>query len=524
MAFAKSGNAAKADRLLWELQEYSTKQDGDDRRVSAPDVVTLAACVNAWVKSKEKNNIDEALEHAEKLLHLIAESFKMDRVLPHHRNVGAWIFEKVIHLCSIRRRPDSGERAEKLIDLMTDLAETVSDHFEPNYNAYVLALDAWAASGRKDADYHAIRLLERMQQLGENKKIAKLNIRALSTALTSISRSKSDRAAELSQKIFQRIVELYIEGDRSSSVNSRTYTNVLSCLARSNHIDASEKSIQLLHQIRELRDKGFLALELNTIAYNCALNLFAKRGLPDEAEEVLADMVQSASLGSPCAPNTVSYSCLCRAYAKSDKSNAIERCMAILADVEEKYENGHENLKPDARLFNAVLTALARAAQTDDTAADQAHELLKRMELSSVSDNPFPPDIVSYSTVCQAYAISSVANSAEKAEEILQEAENLAASGSLPYPERFFYSAVALAFSRNRTPNMAKAEEMIRRLEALHADGRKNTSRTTQTYNSLLNGWAHSQSPDKLEKANLLLREMKSRKGKNAPDVFSYNW
>lgn len=202
--------------------------------------------------------------------------------------------------------------------------------------------------------------------------------------------------------------------------------------------------------------------------------------------------------------------------------------MAILSEVEEKYLNGNKKLKPDRLLYNAALASLSRASLLDATAAEKAHDLLMQMELSLVaSDNPLRPDLVSYVCVCQAYALSSAPNASNYVEELVQRVENLAENGTLPYPDERFYSAIALAFARS--VKLDEAEAIVRRMEELGAEGRRHVLPTTVTYNALLNGWAHSRIPDRLQRALELLQEMKGRasssgRHRDGPDIFSYNW
>jgi pentatricopeptide repeat protein len=529
-AYARLGNAERADALLWQLYDIASRDNeessGRNKRLLPPDVVTIAACINAWVSGENAKKANLALVKAGSLLDLIIDAYKHDKVLPDQRNVDAWIFENVIRLWSISKRPEAGDKAEYWIDRMHDLSETVSDHFEPTFKVYTLALDAHASSNRKDAGKRVVKLLERMQQLSEQGRMEPLNVRALSSALTSITKMRSPLGVEYSQKVFQLIVKLYKEGDRGASINAQTFSSVLTALARGNDVNADAISIDLLHQMRELSESGLKNFAPNTISYNCVLNLLAKRGLPEKAEMLLNEMMQQSAKGDSCAPDTVSYSCVCRAFANSNHSDAAQRTEAILALVEEKYQEGDITMKPDPFLYNAVLTSLARAAKTDASAATRADNLLKRMELSSVSDNPVRPDVVSFSSVCQAYAISGAP---ERALAILEKVENEACNGHMDYPDAIFYSALALAFLRSEKPgSLQHAEDIIRRMRSLQEAGRKNIQPSTLTYNSLLSGWAKSRERDKLQKASILLEEMEKTactgEDRNGPDIFSYNW
>lgn len=524
-AFARIGYAAKADGLLWELQELSTK--GSQSRIDPPDVVTIAACINAWAKG-HITDINKSLDHSLKLLDLVVDAYREGKVQSYHKNVESWIFDEVIRMWSISRRQDAGEQAERLIDTMNEL-KAKTGLFKPSFHTYVLALDAWSSSGRRDAGTGAMKLLDKMEHLHTKGKLAEtVNIRALSTALISVTKAGGRTSANIAQSLFERIVQLHKAGDRSANINARTLTSILACIIRGSDRHGPAQAIQLLKKVKELSESGMDSLKPNTIVYNCVLNGLAQSGMAEEAEELLAEMNAMSAAGSPCAPDVVTISCVCRAFANSKLPDTGPRAERYLVETRERYENGESQMKPDTRLYNSVITAFVNDSHTKPEAADKADDILQEMQLSAAGDNVVYPDLVSFSSVCQAYAKSPEPDGLEKAEKVFERAEQLALEGSMEFPDIVFFSSVVLAFTRSRSEKATeKAEGLVQHMDRLSEQGR-DVKPNTQVYNTLLSCYATSRSSDRVDKATALLEKMKSLQAAGdteaGPDAFSHNW
>jgi pentatricopeptide repeat protein len=524
-AFARIGYAAKADNLLWELQNLSVA--GSRPRLDPPDVVTIAACINAWAKGHIVDT-EVALDRSMKLLDLIIDAYRQGKVAHYHRNVESWIFDEAIRLWSISRRPDSGEQAERLINIMEELTETTG-LFKPSFHTYVLALDAWASSGRRDAGTRAVKLLETMENLHTDGTLREaVNMRALSTVLIAVTKSGGRTASNIAQSLFERIVRLYKEGDRSASINARTVTSILACIIRSSDKYAPMQALELLKEIKDLSDSGMDSLKPNTIVYNCVLNGLAQSGMAEEAEGLLEEMKSLSAKGYPCAPDVVTISCVCRAFANSKLPGTGPRAEKYLRESRERFEGGDTQMKPDTRLYNSVITAFVNDAHSNPEAAEKADDLLQEMLMSDAGDNRVIPDLVSFSSVCQAYAKSSDPAGLQNAAKVFKRAEQLALEGSMEFPDIIFFSSVVLAFTRSKSEDATKrAEQLVHHMEQLSQKGR-DVKPNTQVYNTLLSCYATSRDADRVEKATTLFAKMKDMRADGnseaGPDVSSHNW
>jgi pentatricopeptide repeat protein len=529
-AYSRVGNPEKADELIQELNVIASKPTRDGKQIFGADVMTLAAVINGYAKFR-KGDDEKALERSEELLKNIIDTYREGKVRHLERNVQSWVFDDVIRLWSTSKRPDAGEHIMELIDAMDSLNKDLPPPalFEPSQAAYILGLDAWALTGRKDAGKYAMEVIKKMDGLVEQGRLAEITIRALSSALTSVTKAGGRGAVKSSEKLLRRIILQYKTGDRSASVNARTLTNVLSTMVRGAEINADERAIQLLREMTALSQDGIAELAPNTIVYNCVLNGLAKRGLADESLGLLEEMKLHRSNGLPCPPDIVSYSCVCRAIAASRIPLAVEKLEGILAEVVRVYKQGEESLKPDAYLFNAIIGGFAKVSKRDPSAAGKADELLKRMETSMLGNDPIAPDLVSFSSVCQAYAMSSGLNTAAKAADVLDRAEKMAANGLLAKPDTGLYSSVVLAYTKSvEQGNMEKAEAVVEKMEFLYKGGRMNVHPNARVFNLLLAGYANSRDPNKVSKVSALFAKLNKlyEDGHRdcEPDVNAYNW
>ena len=526
-AYSRVGKPEKADKLIQELNVIASKAPKGGKYLFPADVMTIAAVINGYAKFRKVD--EKALKRSEELLEIIIDAYREGKVRNHERNVQSWVFEDVIRLWSTSKRPDSGEHIMELIDTMDSLNKYIPGLFEPSQAAYILALDAWALTGRKDAGKYAMEVIKKMEVLVEQGRLTEITIRALSSALTSVTKAGGRGAVKSSETLLRRIIRQYKKGDRSASVNARTLTNVLSTMVRGAEINADERAIQLLREMTTLSQDGIAELAPNTIVYNCVLNGLAKRGLAEESLGLLEEMKLQRSEGLPCPPDIVSYSCVCRAIAASRSPLAVEKLEGILAEVVRAYKQGEESLKPDAYLFNAIIGGFAKVAKRDPTAAGKADELLKRMEMSMLGNDPIAPDLVSFSSVCQAYAMSNGLNAAANAADVLDRSEKMAADGMLATPDTGCYSSVVLAYTKSpEQGNMEKAEGVVEKMECLYKGGRLNVQPTARVFNLLLAGYANSRDPDKVSKVCGLFEKLnkmyKDGHKDCEPDVNAYNW
>jgi pentatricopeptide repeat protein len=250
--------------------------------------------------------------------------------------------------------------------------------------------------------------------------------------------------------------------------------------------------------------------------YNCVLSGLAQHGMAAEADELLREMEELSREGMPCTPDVVSISCVCRAHAHSRQREAGKSVEKRLRDVKERYANGDYAMKPDTRLYNAVLTAYAQDASEDSKAVEHAERILFEMELSASDKNPTVPDLITFGSLCQAYGRSQLYDGPSKVIEICERVRKLYETGQLSKPDLAFYSAVISPLTKSKVKrSMPIAESLFRQMENEKINPDK------WMYNNLLAGWSKSNESNRLARCLSLFSQMEG--AGITPDTESHN-
>jgi pentatricopeptide repeat protein len=497
----------RIDRSLHLLDELESLRLQDK-----VEVMTLGVILDSLGKTK-RFKTEYAIEKAESILQKLVSRYQEGSVKRSEKSVG-WVFDCVIRLLSKRRSPEAASRVRAIVDEMESLNEAYPGHFEPTPSTYLLAIDALAQSGEANAGKHAMGLL---------KKVKEPTIRVLASTLSSVARSSGRGIVKTTEKLFQQMLESYRMGDRSASVNARTLTMVLSTILKAPEPDSGERALKVLRQTIELGRENLSDLAPNTIVFNCVLNGLARRKASSDAMSVFEEMKTLQTLGYDSAPDAISYACVSRAIASDyQASTAMERLDEIVAEVRGEIENGR--LKSDAQLFNTFIKSYACLSKNEEAAAEKANELLRQLELSTTGDRGISPDLLTYTYVCEACAMSRAPNALNMTEEIFRKAQVLAEQGLIAPLDCDIASYTVLAHTRSKEEDaLQRAEQFIEEME-----GTRPELLNTRSYNTLLAAYANSNDPDKVARVCAIfgrLSAMNTGGQKNCePDTGSFNW
>jgi pentatricopeptide repeat protein len=523
-AYTRIGLAARADGLIKELESLSRRESDTVREDSVSDVMTMGATLHAWCRDNT-TDIETAIERSDELLQRIDTKYRDGLVGPNERHVDGWVFENVIRLWSGSRKPEAPERIASLIVQMESLHKEVPFLFKPNPNVYLLALDAWAKSGRTNAGRQAMAILRKVEKLHTAGEIPEPNIRMLSSTLVSLTRSSGPRICSMAEGLYRRILERYKAGDRSAAVNTRTLTSLMTMILNIPGYDSAKRAQFILRETIDLGRDCIRDLAPNTIVFNCMLNGLAKRRDSDTAWELLHEMKSLHSEGYPSEPDNASYSCVARAVAGDTNSESTKRLKLLTSEIFVLSER--DQLKPDIQLFNTILNGFSFTSKFDSTCAFEASDLLTTLEMSSLTRrNPVEPDIESYTAVCHAFAHCKHPDAARQAEETFLRAYKLAKEGKIGFPGTEFYSFVVLAHAKNgRQVALDKAESIIEKMESSFLAGNTHVQPITFTYNMVLSACASS---GNIQTANSVFEKLKASfaagNKKCVPDTNTHNW
>jgi len=141
-------------------------------------------------------------------------------------------------------------------------------------------------------------------------------------------------------------------------------------------------------------------------------------------------------------PDSIFYTSVIDAYAKSDDVHAAERSVELLNEMITLYENGDEGTKPNTKTFCSVITALGRSKMYG--AADTAQKLLDDCErMYAFGNEDVAPTTILFNSCIDAWAKSSFAFKAQRAQSLLHRMEEEFQEGNVMYrPDLITYNSV----------------------------------------------------------------------------------
>lgn len=254
-AYLRVNQTKEADALLWELQHLA--EDAQSKTLAPPDRQMIEACILAWVQAFEAKKVGLVLV-TDRLIKLADLLIK--RVMSGTRNKANdsraiqdyFILDKVMQIVARNHNSGVGETVERILRARQRV-QARRGKLGPTLTSYVITIDAWVASRRRDAGCKAIALLREVDQLSEEGRIDGVNVRLLSTTLNAICISSKKIPREV-EKLFQRVIELYELGDRSSVFDGRSQLNAFTYLMKNGSQQTAHRVLAFLDRLKSLSE------------------------------------------------------------------------------------------------------------------------------------------------------------------------------------------------------------------------------------------------------------------------------
>ena len=221
------------------------------------------------------------------------------------------------------------------------------------------------------------------------------------------------------------LVRLMIEAETNPAVcpSEVTIGTVLKGLARSNSLPGAEKAEALLRRIKELqthpgwKDK----IQLNTIHYTTVLSAFATAGHPEEAQRILQEMYEESLLqgSDQIRPNIRSFNSVLSAWSHATPGpDVFESAEKIFNKMDELYESGVLKERRDIVSYNSLLSTLLKNHDRVPDAVDKAETLMNDLLERSII-----PTAVTFTTLFRILASKQQPETEEKVDSWLQRAQ-----------------------------------------------------------------------------------------------------
>jgi len=335
-----------------------------------------------------------------------------------------------------------------------------NDNAKPNVLTYTIVMDAFAKSGEKDSGSKAEALLRHME--GEN---IKRNLFCYNLVINAYTRQgRRGGAVDNAERILHELENIYDEtADPTMKPDVVTYTSVITAWANSNR-------------------RGFGA---------------------NRAEEILNRMIKAG-----CEPNTVTFNAVLKTWCRSGETNASDRALDILKQMEEEYCNRNEIVKPDRITYNTLIHTLAKSGKVVDMR--NAERILTQME--SDSDPKVRPNLFSYNSIIEGWSKVRDGDGAFNAYTVLQKLLLAEKGGRDIHPDSFSFNNVIFALSRSKTESSAiRAEELLQYMETEYACGNTRLRPDVFGYSAAIHAWAGTGDSNAGLRAEKLLRHLEIR-------------
>mmetsp|Transcript_37281 Transcript_37281/g.111665 ORF Transcript_37281/g.111665 Transcript_37281/m.111665 type:complete len:934 (-) Transcript_37281:182-2983(-) len=433
----------------------------------------------------------------------------------------------------------------------------------PNVQSFSAVINGWSLRGEAE---RAEAVLDWMEEIEFKKERGDSGYRAFSvrpnehifnTCISAWSRSKPPRNnPESSARNAERVLKR-MDDSCHVSPNVFSFATVLSawaaCPLQPTGARRAEEILSRMEREAGLSgsaSKGMRYFLPNTVCYNTVLLGYANAGDPEATERILHHMITLHSEGKfgdrTAKPEIASFNTCLRAWAKSRKSGAAARALALLREMETLASSNAQKsvICPDVVSYNTVLDCLARSS-----AAEKAEELLLRMESFYKSKGrndeytvAVKPDLISYNTVLSGFSRCGSRNKprrqhnslhadegglgnrvepAERAESLLRRMKATKVN-----PDVVSYNACITAWSRSGLGERAseRAEAILREMEESSRRGSPEGGAVLPdaiSYSAVIDAHARSGAPDAGQKAETVLQRMESRSME--ANIFTYN-
>ena len=406
-AWGHSGLPDKGEEQLWnvlQLQEDGAKRDKVD--VSNDQYNAFLAAIKSWSYSDRPDSV----ERAERLvtwmqsLHESGYTTKPD----------AEIFEVVLR--AFAKRINSGPTVERLLRHIEQALEKQEDSLAEDVlrRMYLIALEAWKNTDDENAPGKALALLNQMRE--------------------------------------------FVSSNNSQNVlKSSHYSMVVQTFTTHKRGETPELAIKLLREMQEKDD-----VQPDVQFYNATLYAFAHQGLVEEANFLFEEMREEADSGNYLVqPNTASYTAMLGAWSNARHTDVTEtRCRELVTEMESLYDHGMDNLRPTEPIYTILIKIVGRSSPED------ASDILSHMESRNSEDAHCPtPTVFSYNAVLRAWAASREGVAPQRIDSLLTTMKDLSVSNNQVAPNKASYKIAIRTWLRSgRKRAVEKAETLSKEM------------------------------------------------------------
>ena len=319
--------------------------------------------------------------------------------------------------------------------------------------------------------------------------------------------------------------------------NSQCYTRTILSLSKSKEVGSAQRADQLLFKMLKIYESGKWGNNKPSIyAFNGVISAWANCvagtiGNADKAERILNLMErlyfdESKPEYDHLNPDLVTFNTAIKAWTNSREDAAVLKAEALVERMEELYNGGFLDVKPDKYTYNTLITGWLRS-DLGIASAENAESLLRKMVQKYLDgDQNLTPNQKIFSSIIDKWAKSDPSRNiaVKHSLGLLKLMELLCERGCTHLrPDKITYTNIIDAIARSRSPSGGRqALSLLADMEESYQNGFYNVKPSAQTYSCVLLSLLNSDLADK----HLIAQDIPNRMREIgvSPNAFTWNY
>ncbi|CAB9508653.1 Pentatricopeptide repeat-containing protein [Seminavis robusta] len=420
----------------------------------------------------------------------------------------SWV---LLSLFNEHKSTDNAFLADNVLHQMMELAIATGDAtLRPPESVVQHALTLWARSYHQDAGFRAEALLIRMQELPDSTNsittVALPPVKFFELVMQAWAKSEAPKAAARIEQI-----QLFVKEQFDVLPPCFGDLIVLEAYAKSSrgNKDAIRKVDQYFRQFQQhFRSEHVSSLDV-ILAYRCKIIAYSNHKDPlkgarecQAALEELWMLRKKEWIEFP--PDSTVYEFVAYAWAKIGNVHRVK-------DLLHRIKQDRQGQEPNIVLYNHLLMALSRSR--DPHAGQEAEKVfLELQKKSQKGDRSARPNIHTYGTLMACLSKSPNPKTASRAALYLQklkELHEITGDQALKPNARIYTTAMRSLVGLANQEAVEKAQALLDEMHALAQQGDETSRPDVVTYTTFLKVLRVSNVPDKRERAEQVLLQMK---------------
>ena len=330
-----------------------------------PNVATYNAVIHSLSTSgSNRGQKGDNARKAEGLLVEMVRRSREDGESSLEPSVVSW--GSVLRAYSLSGLHDSGEQAQRIVDMLELWYESGNSNIRPNVVCYTTVISAWAR-GKEPARValekvnEILALLETLYEdtLDESFRPNKITY---ITAIDVYCRKSPDVAGSMSQNLVNRMLQLYTKDVGFDRPTRIVFNTLINAWSRSQEANAAEHAEKVFRWMESQYIAGDELVKPDEVTLCAVLNAWANNAINGGAmrAQQIMDHTEALTAEERGFDRTIiPWNILIKAWGRSKTQDSIHRAEKILNHLEERYQDGETNIKPDITTYSSVINCCA---------------------------------------------------------------------------------------------------------------------------------------------------------------------